>query len=280
MATPGLSLLGFLDEPSAATLLRNACVVPDATPEALSAIWREAQAKLGTAIPRAGLPTMEDIPPEGAEHMASLLQQQWVQVALGSDIAGGTFKMVELEPLLAYQLNVDIARSDHHNGSADAPSTTQLFNMCLPLEKVIENITTVTHANAMLVTSRGLNFRPFAQGAFPTPVGTLIGMHVGVSLPLMHVVRYNGRAYLHNGFHRAVGLGRRGVKMAPCVVRDVTDPGAVGIVPPLTIGLPVLESDNPPTVGHFINDRAIGVQLKILSRTLHISWFDHITAVD
>jgi hypothetical protein len=63
-------------------------------------------------------------------------------------------------------------------------------------------------------------------------------------------------------------------------VRDVADFDAVGIKPDMTFQPPVLESTNPPTVGHFGRGDAYDVRLKVFTRTIHVSWADHVTTDD
>ncbi|CAN7191199.1 hypothetical protein LJR084_000538 [Variovorax sp. LjRoot84] len=287
MPTPGLSLVGFLQQQDAINLLRSTCVVADPSDAALTAEWQAARAKLGPPVPNAGRPGISNVPAAGQAHMAQLVQRPWIQAHLQGDMVGATFQLIELAPLLAMQFNVDIARSDHHNGgvSAPAPNVDDLFSMCLPLVPMIENVRTsavpnAQNPNALLVTSRGLNFYPMAQGLMQNASGNFIGVQVGVTVPLMHVVRYNGRCYLHNGFHRGVGLLTRGVTHAPCVFRDVADFGAVGLMPNKTFDGAVLESGDPPTLAHFGQGRAYDVQLKIFTRTIHVSWADHVTTED
>ena len=281
MATPGLSLLGFLDEPEAIALLRDTCVVADGSDAALSVEWQAARAKLGTAYPRAGQPDFQAIPAAGQAHLSQLVAQPWMQNALKGGLLGGMFQMVELAQLLAFQFHVDMARSDHHNGATmTAPSLADMLSMCLPLQLVPEGVRTNRGPNSVLVTCDGLNFQTAVAGVFPTPYGFFAGLEAAPTIPLLHVVRFNGRSYLHNGFHRAVGLVRRGVTHAPCFVRDVADAAAAGINPPQTFAATTLESANPPTVGHFGTGLAYDVNMKVFTRTIHVSWADHITTRD
>lgn len=287
MPTPGLSLVGFLDQPEAINLLRNTCVVADQSDAALQAEWQAARAKLGAPVSNAGQPDIQPIPAAGQAYMAQLVAQPWVQGQLQGNMVGATFQMIELAPLLAIQFNVDTARSDHHNGGAgtNAPQLDQLFNMCLPQVPVIENVRTnpfpnPQSPNSLLITSKGLNFYPMAQGLIQTPLGNYVGVQVGVTVPLMHVVRLNGKCFLHNGFHRAIGLLHRGVTHAPCVLRDVPDFDAVGVKPGMTFQPQLLTSADPPTLAHFAQGRAYDVQLKVFTRTIHVSWADHVTTED
>lgn len=281
MPTPGTSLVGFLPQQEAINLLRNSCVVNDPSDAALAAEWAAAAAKLGAPTPNAGNPDIQPVPAGGLAHVAQLVHQPWVMSALHGSLAGATFQMVELKPLLAFQFNVDLARSSHHNGNAlSLPVTDELFNMCLPLVPTIENVRSSAQQNSVLLHSKGLNFQTVESGILQKVEGTFVGLRVGTSIPLMHVVRHNGRCFLHNGFHRAVGLARRGVTHAPCIFRDVLDYNTVGIKPGSTFEPPLLESANPPTVAHLADSRAYDVQLKVFTRTLHISWADYITTDD
>lgn len=281
MPTSGTSLVGFLPQQEAINLLRNSCVVSDPSDAALSIEWAIAAARLGAPTPNAGNPDIQPIPAGGLVHIAKLVHEPWVMSALQGSLAGAAFQMVELKPLLAFQFNVDLARSSHHNGGASSqPTVDELFNMCLPLTPIIENVRPYAQQNSVMIHSKGLNFQAVESGILQKAEGTFVGLRVGVSLPLMHVVRHNGRCFLHNGFHRAVGLARRGVTHAPCIFRDVLDYGAVGIRPGMTFEPPLLESANPPTVAHLADGRANDVQMKVFTRTLHISWADHITTDD
>lgn len=281
MPTPGLSLVGFLDRQPAIELLRNSCVVQDTSDHALEAEWQAAKDRLGPPMDRAGYPEILPIPSAGQAHMSQLLKQPWVIAQMSNGLSGAQFQMVELDPLLAFQYSVDLARSDHHNGDCDKkPTTQQLFEMCLPAHFIAEGVRVNRGESSVLITSDGLNFRVNAQGLHQTPVGDYVGVQVAMSLPLLHVVRLNGRCYLHNGFHRAVGLSRRGVTHAPCVFRDVQTAASAAITPPYTFGLDALESANPPTVGHFAQGRAYDVTLKVFTRTIHVSWADHVTTRD
>ena len=187
------------------------------------------------------------------------------------------FQMVEIEPLLAYQLTVDVARSNDHGSSASNPPLEQeLLDICLPIAPVQENLNISTAPGSLLVKSKGLNFHALGEGFLHNQ---FLGFQVGVSVPLSHVVRFNGQCFLHNGFHRALALRARGATHMPCVFRDVAS--FAEVAPQGTVFQPPLfQSANPPTVAHFTQGRALTIQLKTFSRTLHISWAQYITTED
>src|SRR5208282_2577442 len=103
---------------------------------------------------------------------------------------------------------------------------------------------------------------------------SIAGIQFHSSMPFVHVVRYNGRCYLHNGFHRTVGVRKAGATHVPCILRDVNTISEVGIDGD-TFPVHLMESANPPTVGHFTQNRAWSVTLRNYSRILHVSWAEY-----
>lgn len=274
MPTQGQSLVGFLDQQAGINHLRNSCVVADPSDAALLQEWQAAKAKLGPPVANAGRPDIQMIPADGLTHIQTLLQQDWMKQAVAGHLAGAAFQLVEIDPLLAFQFSVDVDRSNHHNnGIQGVPTLADLLNVCLPIQQTSEPIQVHQAPGAMMVTSRSLNYQALAQGFIQN---CFLGLYLGVSVPLVHVVRHSGRCYLHNGFHRAVGLRKRGATHVPCVFRDVPDHQAIGIKPG-TFDATLLESADPPTLAHFTRDLAYDVQMKAFSRTIHVSWAEYVT---
>src|SRR5690349_19830789 len=114
MATPGLSLVGFLtDQQQAIQHLRVHCVPLDPSDAALLQAWHSAKAKRGPPMPKAGTPEIKPIP--DPHYVQQLTQQPWVQEAFRMfNYANADFKLVEIEPLLAFQFTVDTDRSNFH----------------------------------------------------------------------------------------------------------------------------------------------------------------------
>lgn len=271
MATKGLSLVGFMDQTAAVHHLRNDCKPDDPADAALFAEWQAAQARLGAAIPKAGKPDIQEIPQAHQAHLQQILQA-W-QASPAPWMLGASFKLVEIEPLLAYQFTVDTDRSHHHCNALNNPPLDQLVPLCLPIAPQLEAIQTVRAPQSLIIRARSLNVQMLQQGKLAE---NAVGITFGLSAPFVHVVRYNGRCYLHNGFHRAYGVRLSGATHVPCVFRDLAEPGAVGIRPPQTFSQQQLESANPPTLGHFTQGRAYPVQIRVKSRVLHISWAEYV----
>lgn len=285
MPTPGLSLVGFIDQQQAAiNHLRTSCLPNDPADAALLAEWNVARSALGHPTPNAGNPSILPIPAPHDIYINHLTAQPWVQMAFQMfGYTNPNFALVEIAPLLAFQFHVDSDRSGHHCGGLSSPDLGQLLPVCLPIQQPqpLDQTTLLNHLpQSITIKSRNLNVRALLAGALGYNQNgyqsIVVGMQVHVALPFVHVVRLNGRCYLHNGYHRAYGMGTAGATHIPCFLRDVTTPEEAGIMPegPIwpTFPLRILQAANPPTVGHFIDGRAHPVQIRSVSRILHVTW--------
>lgn len=280
MPVPALALYGFLSKAESSAWLRYACILPDDSDAAVDALWTSARANLGAPNARAGKPDIQPLPPAGVAYVTTLVGEQWVADRMQGMLAplGLDFCLVEIDPLLAYQIHVDEDRSKNHgNGVPPAPTLDRLLELCLPIAQPTEPLRVDQAPGSMMVSSRSLNFRTLWQGFAQTG---FLGIHVGVSLPFAHVVRFNGRCYLHNGFHRAVALRARGATHIPCILREVPTAQDAGIGAQGAFSQALLESGDPPTLSHFTSGRAANVTMKSFHRVLHISWAEYGTTVD
>lgn len=279
MPTPGLSLVGFLDQPAALEHFRRACKPVNDSDAALIAEWNAAKALLGAPIVGAGNPATQPIP---VSHHGYILQ-----VEQAHNIAPGvTFALVEIEKLLAFQTTISTAQSARHCGTlgVNPPTIDELLQICLPINPPLPDYVVTPGQNSILITGNDLNLVAVLGGHFrfnpPTgapasaypPVG---GIVIGARLPLVHVVRFGGRHYLHNGFHRVYGVARAGATYVPCLIRDAVSEADAGINPPGTFGAAMLASNDPPTLGHYVQGRAYTVPLRVFARAMHVSWGEH-----
>lgn len=277
MPSPGLSLLGFMDSSLGIPYLLNACVPTSPDPKALMAEIAAAKAKLGPPIANAGMPKFSPIPASKQSHVDQCKHLPQVANYLSAMNQRGVscdFQMVEIAPLLAYQFHVNTHRVETHCGvPTSKPNLDEIFEICLPLRPQSENIQASGAANSIILKTRALNFRLLGHGIFGN--SEFAGIQIGISLPLVHVVRHNGLCYLHNGFHRTYGLGVAGVTEVPCLIRDVATYDDVGIVPGATFDAALLTSPNPPTLSHFIAGRAHPVSLRNMVKIITVHWSEH-----
>ncbi len=287
MSTPGLSLVGFMELQQALMYMRVNCVMPDESDTALIAEWRAAKARLGAPFDGAGYPDIQAIPPECRAYIDQLKQQPWVQEGLRGYPAA-SFQCVEIDPLLAFQFHILTDHSDGHCGSLPlAPGIADLLPICLQQTPPQARLRVSGQGQSLLIAADSLNLRIVAQGLFnpSVPPGiqppNMAGIVFGISLPFVHVVKFNGRCYLINGFHRALGARKLGAARMPCLFREVATPEEVGIrTDGSTFQLMLLESAQPPTLGHFTQDRAHTVMLREVMRVLQINWSEHALAME
>ena len=267
MAAPGLALIGFMTRDDAVNYLSRECVPANPDPAALEAEWLAAKAKLGAPLPNVGQPQISDIP---ADHDAYIQQLRAVPDWQGvfAQNPHWQLKLVETAPLLAYQFSILDGMATNHGAQLGlGPTLVDLLKICLPLVPTLDPFNVTQQANSALIQSRSLNVRPLN---FFSPQNGVIVFQFGGALPFVHVVRFNGRCYLHNGYHRAYAALLAGAKEIPCVFRDVATEAEIGIGPPGTFNLSTLESLDPPTLRHYASDQAYPVDLVIKTRTMHL----------
>ncbi len=285
MATAGLSLLGFMNQREAIAHLLGHCVVENRDVPALVEHWRAAQVRKGPAMV-GGNPDIRDVPAAAQPHIDTLRQQQWFTrfIAL---FPVAEFKLVEIDPLLTIHFMVDLKRSDDRcRGLPQNPQVADLLPVCLPTAFANEEITMVRlpdkpdkqlNVGAFLLTAPSLNVRVLDAGFFQAD--NKIGIQFGLPVPLVQVVRFNGRCYLHDGLHRTIGARRKGATHVPCLFREARTAADIGLKPDRsTFSLQLLKSADAPTVGHFIQGRAYEVQLKRYKRIVHVTWAEYAIA--
>lgn len=273
MATPGLSLVGFMARDEAINYLSRECAPANPDPAVLEAEWQVAKARILAPVGNAGNPSIRAIP---ATHDAYVQQlkngPEWQGVFAANP--HWEIKFIEAAPLLAYQFAIlNRASSSHGAQLGLAPSVDDLLKTCLPLSPTAESFSVVQTMNSVLVQTRSLNVRP--QPLFMPQPGTFV-LQVGGALPFAHVVRFKERSYLHNGYHRAVAALAAGSAEIPCVFRDVATEAEIGIGPG-TFDLQALEAANPPTLHHYASGQAHPVDLVIKTRTIHLTYTDWVT---
>lgn len=271
MASAGYSLVGFMDQEAAIAHLAYACIPPNPAPEALEIEWNDAKAKIGAPMGAPGRPDIQPIPSEYDDYLAELLAGP-VGQNFEPQLTRDSFRLVEIDPLLAFQFTVDSVRSDHHCKSLNTSDISDLLTVALPIHPLNDQYHVQMLPQSVIIKSRSMNLRMLSQGIN----ANVAGIQFGFSVALVHVVRHNDRCYLHNGFHRAFGARLAGATHIPCVFRDVSSYAEAGIrTDGGTFSAKLLESENPPTVGHFVHSRAHPVTLRASTRILHVSWAEY-----
>ena len=287
MPVPGFVLLGFMDEAYALLYLRENTVQGNDSDAALSASWRAAVARRGNPLANAGVPEIRDLASKHKPYLNKIPNNpRFTETIAG--MSAWKFADVEIDPLLAFQVDVWTERVDHLcHGLSTPPTVGEMLRVCLPTTVEIPPRPIITPgANAFLLETENLNYR-FLEGKYiekatvpgKGPVD-IAGLFAGIGSPLLQVVRYQNRCYLKNGYHRVRGLRRAGATHVPCLLLDADDPSLIGMDKPGFFAMPILQSADPPTCAHFAPDRAESVMFRRKKRLIHVSWSEFVLNID
>ncbi len=272
MSIPGLSLVGFMELPQAIAYFRGNCTCDGESDEELLVRWKAAKKQLGPDTARPGRPELRDIPAKYADHLAAVANHPRFHEVLNQTSGSYAFKLVQIAPLLAYQFHVWIGKD--RADTADPTDLGALLERCLPTKiEPIEPEAIPIENHGVLLRSGDLNFRKLAWGKLMTDPNGLIGVGavVGPSSPLAQVVRFGGRCFLSNGYHRASQLLASGQSHIPALVVDAIQPDRIGLSGG-TFSLEKLSGFGPPTCAHLHPDRAYPVELRKFVRYVKVTW--------
>jgi hypothetical protein len=237
-----------------------------------------AKRDLGEPYSQAGLPEIQELPNECRPYVAELQEKQWFKLALRNGHLPRDFaiKLIEIDPLLSIQTTINTAVLNRYRSAlSDWQSINQVLSICLPLEWTMERWIHNRGPNSLLIRSSSLSVRQTKAGLFETEAGVVAGILIGSTIPLIHVVRFNGRCYMRNGYHRALAARLAGTRLVPCIFREARDSQSIGVDPEGELSMAILESSAPPTLWHFSSGKAHPVRLRRAVRVIHLSWAEH-----
>jgi hypothetical protein len=275
MTAKALSLIGFMPEATGMAFLKSNCVLANRSTNAVKEQWLVARSRVKTPAVVAGQPKVTEIPSGYEDYLNRVVGSP----SFGETLEGmqWTFKLVEIDPLIAFQFHLWPNRAANLCKSLDtAPDIDDMLPICLPLDVEDIQASVSSSGSSMAIESHSMNlkFSPTLQEltvANPRRIRT-VGLQFFPSCPFIQVVRFRGRSYLKNGYHRAYGLGKAGVESMPCIyLEGATNFNQVGLIKDRTFPSEVLESERPPTVGHFVQDRAYEVTMYEPKQVMSIS---------
>jgi hypothetical protein len=234
MVSEGLSLMAFMCEADAMNHLRKSCVCGDSD---LRDAWLASQSLRGAPMERAGNPQILPVPDEHRDYLrrvrAALPDRARRALAHQAGMSD-FFKLVEIDPLLCSQCLLEIGRYQRQTRElATSSELRPLLELALPVAEVGED-------------------------------------RCGSSLT--RVIQVRERCFLRAGFHRAVGARIAGHTHIPCIFSRL--PYYPSLTQPersWSFSRTILESDDPPTLGHFTHGRACRVQLRAPIRMLRLA---------
>jgi hypothetical protein len=165
---------------------------------------------------------------------------------------------VDLTRVISFQKAVTLEDDEARFGAIQAHNLDSLFELCLPSQRVEEDLTGTfdRDGKGVTITSMNPNLRlgPVQSVELPNSNGVkLLGFPLVFGSPYVHVVEYKGRYFLKDGYHRCYGLLRRGISRVPVVLQkgrsfsDVHGGGSSFIAPEHLLG------EHPPMLTDFLD---------------------------
>lgn len=259
--------------------LMSQCVWDNNTEENALKHWVAARDRLRPVPWKPGYPEILDIPNEYHGYLERVIRYPMFQAVLEG--LSYSFKLVEIDPILSFQYHVvhdigEVASSAYRVES----SLERVLEAALPLTPPKQEVAVTQEFNAVTISAPTLNLRLLGPVRGEQDGAQLSGFAWSFGFPFIIVVRYEGRCYLKNGYHRTVAFRRLGLTHIPCLFLEGFDYSHTGAARPGFFPKQVMLSDSAPTVGHFAEDIAYPVQLRSLMKVIRISATEMVIPMD
>jgi hypothetical protein len=265
------ALIGWMNDQAA--LEARASLVEDIQGHHLQVI---AAAKAAVQSRNPFVPTNPILEIEENPLLAAIrMRPETYQICAG--FADWHFAQVNLREVLTFQPTIRVDNLKVHVPSASM-AQEQLYELCFPSSELASpaEVSIELDANGYIVTTLDPNLRivpwhgvgsplvspqqPLLPAGIPfhpniPPVGAQLLPVVLMKNPgYLQVVRYRGRCFIRDGYHRAAGLLQQQVDIVPCLLLEALHPQQVGNLQPGMLGEEVLFGDHPPRMQDFWED--------------------------
>jgi hypothetical protein len=248
----GRALIGWMAADTVEILLNGLQAAATSSIEALVATRaaRDAVAARQPGLDQADL--IESAPPELIRHVAQLRHEPLV----APFFAGGwVASVVDLRRICAVQPHVLTDDVDDRVAGADPGDIASLAAITLPMPATAPLPAQHDPVHkTWIISSRNHNLRivaPFQGEVQPGTIGLGFGLNVAPSM--IQVARLGDRYLLRDGYHRAVGLLRRGISHVPAFVRTFESFEQLALNPGM-LPQDAYLGDRPPTIMDFLDD--------------------------
>src|SRR5712692_7959558 len=167
-----LYLLGFTTRLYAVNFLRQRARLSDVSSGALRQFLQDAKDRIGDPIPNAGCPAVSVIESADQSYLADVMANPRFAAYRQGNLFEGmpfSFQKVEIDPLVAFQPNVDLERAGLLACQLSAPPTLEeKLKLCLPIQSepvLIETPPGRQKFGTVVLTSPSLNVS-IVQGGY------------------------------------------------------------------------------------------------------------------
>src|SRR5260370_6697528 len=275
----GRALFGFMNEQDAANFLSGMCVIQDQDEfESYKKKWAPAAESASQLKLRVLSPVNQrELPQSHSEYLKQLTASAGFRQVFGTNFA---VREVELARVIAFQRHIDTEYAEELANKM-ASDDKSVLECCLPLafkqELQISFDQTVPGVTFSSVSPKlqlgGLQI--IGVGGPEVTIGGHRVQQVGVMFLIVtqpncvHVVRYESRYFLKNGYHRAYAALLSNRSNIPAVVSRAQDFLTVGALNPTFFSRELLLSAAPPLLCDFLNEKiAVDVTLKPMRKIL------------
>lgn len=187
--------------------------------------------------------------------LGGYLDQFWsTDYAQPFEREGWQVRMVDLRGLCAFQPSIFIDHAESRTDEATYGDAGALARITLPLESDSQPSIQFDHVQrAWVISSDNPNLDVIGHFARPLKVGKGCGFLVALQPSFMQVIRWQGRYFLKDGYHRALGFLKRGIHRVPALFLDMS------AEPHLDLGAGVLPQEawlgpRPPRLPDYLLD--------------------------
>jgi hypothetical protein len=217
----------------------------------------------------------EVLPPESEPHLARLKEQVHFKEAVGQYKAWSIQSLL-IDRLLSIQRYIDEAYALESVGNISGSETAKALEIALPIERTPKNVMSQIDpvAKSISVFSHNIDLRVHgpAQGQDPNTKRLTFGFQVGWGTPMITVAHLSGRYILKNGYHRVLGLRKRGFERVPALVFEATRLEDTGANRPGFAGTELLTSAHPPNMADFYAEGvSVSLNLRPVTKVLRIT---------
>jgi hypothetical protein len=241
-----------MGENEAIAMMKGGPVQPGEDVEPYRNRYLEAREALETSHNSTLDPTVKDIEPVHQNHLYQVSSTPIFQQSFQG--LNWSFKTVEVDYVGELERSLPAT-----------PDSSSVVKFCLPVSFPVQaGINIDAQSSAITISSNlphlavgGLGVNQAGPGMAPNVVFTL-----GVNANYVQVVKYQGRHFLKNGYHRAYALKDKGITAVPCVYAEVSDYALTGANRPGFFSRETIMSERPPTMLDFF-DNTVSADIKI-----------------
>lgn len=196
---------------------------------------------------------LNDLPAELEEHVRQL--RSGPAATMFAD--GWDVRLVDLARVCAFQPTVFVDSAAERTAGASLDDWAAVAEVTLPTQwrNQLPSQFDEVHQQWLLV-SRNPNLRVIGHFSGPvagpgSPIG--FGFFVAVTPSFVNVALYQGRYFLHDGYHRALGLLARGIRRVPVFVKEYA--AIHDLVPEGMLPQEAFVGPRPPTLPDFLDEQ-------------------------